>query len=325
MIKNNQNKFLYLTILILLFGLISGCSSDDREIVVVDIHSGNGKVEIEFIENLPPSKAYASEELQIGFKAINYGAYEVKNGIISLVGDPGYLFFEDGLTSEEEITDLTAKSNYDPRDTEQFFIFDAKTAFPDKGFSEHESVLYVNYCYDYENVFNDQICVDPDQYNLKPVDNKVCQVSESSYSGQGGPVGISSITPKMILRDDDIYPQFRIHIRNFGTGQIFSTGQSDIFCGSESINRDFMNSIKIDKIEFSDMTLEDFDCFPDINDVVIRDREADIICTLKEGSSKRLRSIDEAYTTNLNIEFKYGYSESVSKTITLINQNDMIR
>lgn len=316
-IKNLLPIFFVMSLLIM-----SGCSkgNSDNEVTVVDVHKGSDGVMFDFIKNMPPDKIYAGQEYQIGVKLTNKGAYDVKNGIVKITGDPGYITFDRGILASNNIRNLFGKTNYDPRNSEEVFTFDANIAFGDVGFKEHDSVLIFSTCYDYENVLSAQICVDPDIYDFKPTE-KNCKIKTETFTGQGGPVGIASVTPELYIKNDALYPKIKLTIKNFGQGEVFTPGNSQAFCSSDNIDKGSINTIKIRKLEFSDITLDDMNCIPSKDKIVLKDGKADVICTLKDGNPKRISTDTDSYTTSLNVEIEYGYSISKSKTVKVINQN----
>jgi len=316
-----QKTKLILMIGIISLLLISGCTkSSEKEVIRTDIHTGSDGLEFDFMQNLPMSKVYSGEEFQIGLRAINKGAYDMTNVIFKISGDPGYVSFNNKLSDSERISKIEGKTNYDPRDKEENIIFDAKSSFADIGFQEHDSLLIVSACYDYSNTLSTQICVDPDVYNMNPTE-KNCQAGDKTFSGQGGPVGISKVETKMYSKNNALYPRFRITLTNFGPGEVITKGSGSTFCSSDTIKSTDLNSISISRLEFSDITLEDMDCIPTKDNIKFTNNQADITCTLKESSSKRLDANTDSYTTSLLVEINYGYSLSKSKTVTIIQAN----
>lgn len=310
-----KTKIIILMIIMAL--LITGCSgkSKDKEIIVVDIHKGIGELEFDFMTNMPPDRLYSKEEYTLGIKLINKGSYDVRNGFVTLTGDPGYINVEGGLSTSKQLTQLTGKTNYDPRDSEQVVTFDSNIDFADTGFKEHSSNIVMTACYDYSNVFSTSICVDSDPYNLKAVE-KTCTVKALNFQGQGGPVGISGVETTYSKKNDALYPRFKITISNFGKGELFTPGNSEAFCSSKNIKRETFNSITLKKLDFGDMILSDFECTP--SNIVLNMDKAEIVCKLPEGSPKRLSDDTTTYTSQLSIEFDYGYSIAKSKMITVI-------
>lgn len=298
---------------------ITGCGGgSSNEVIRTDIHTGHAGLDLEFLKNQPVPKIYAGESFQIGIRAINKGAYDAKNAIVRISGDPGYITFEKSLSAYDRFN-LDGKTNYDPRDKQESIIFTAESSFADKGFKEHDSMLIVNACYDYHNTLSTQVCIDPDIYDQRP-DEKNCDVKILSFGGQGGPVGVSQIESRMSTDNDAIYPRFKITITNFGPGEVFTKGKSDEFCSSDKIKTEDINYIKLTKFEFSEIALDDMKCIPSKDKVKLKNKKGTITCTLKEGSPKRLKADTSSYTTNLLVEFDYGYSSSQTKIVTIINE-----
>ncbi|MBR9676229.1 hypothetical protein GOV05_04425 [Candidatus Woesearchaeota archaeon] len=320
---NKKTSILIMLLIISIF--LSGCTlnlgfGSSKEVVVTDVYTGSNGLEFAFLENLPPNGLYAEEEFQIGIRMINKGAYPISNAILTITGDQGYITFMGSGLSDSETISLEGKTNYNPRDDEEILYFDIITDFADPEFTEHDSTLLLSACYEYENKLSTMICIDPDTYNLKPLE-KTCQAGSQSFPGQGGPVGVSNIVSEVKETNGDLYPRFRITITNFGSGEALYPGNIAAFCSSQNVPSTMINRIRITNIAFSDIVTADLDCFPALDSVELRGGKAEVVCALREGSPKRLDPNTGTYTTNLVIEFDYGYSISDSKTITIINQN----
>lgn len=323
--KNKRSILIFLFILAMF--LLSGCDGiggdskkKENEIVVKDIYSGSKGVDIEFIPNMPPLKLYQEEEFQIAVKITNKGAYQVRNGIINIAGDPGYINFENSKLTYTDTFALEEKTEFQPFDDQTIIDVETKAEFADNSFTEHDSSLLITLCYDYKAIFNNEVCIDPDIYNLKP-NEKNCKVEKIGSSGQGGPVGISNVEVSMTKKYESMYPKIKMTITNFGKGEVINKNSINNYCSSKDIDKTSLNIIKIKNIEMGDFSINDFTCTPDMNNIRLKEKNVVVTCSLKEGSPKRIDENIPSYLTNLMVELEYGYSLSKMKTITVINKN----
>lgn len=306
MIKNN---FILLLIIILGVVLISGCISTnkpDTPITDVNIYKGTDALEIEFLPESPPDEIYEEEIFQVVALLKNKGAYPINNGIVVLTYEDDY--FESGKALE--YFQLRGKDMYDYSDDKiikDFYLESKKLEGMSTG---HDSILLITACYDYKTILSTKICIDTDPHQIKEI-KKTCETETESFSGQGSPISVKRIEPKMLSTPNGIKPQFRVYIKNNGRGEIISKDKINEICSSNKIEKSDLNGVILNDIRFSKYSKRngDIKCVPKILKLV--DGEDYFVCTLNEEYA--IPSDLPAYLTDLYIEFDYGYTITKSK------------
>jgi len=129
--------------------------------------------------------------------------------------------------------------------------------------------------------------------------------------GQGGPVAVTKIEPKILTKEDYVVPSFLITIKNVGKGEVFMYGKSEEACSSldELENsRKFFNYVKVearlgDKVLVCDKNAVRLD----------KNKEGRVRCSLGEGISRE----KESYISNLIVTLSYGYTQTISKDVEI--------
>jgi hypothetical protein len=182
--------------------------------------TGKSGVSMQFLPNNPPSTIYLNnnfaEDTPIVVEAFNRGTSPAGNIQAFFVG------FDDNLVTVNDLNfDLSSDGDY-------------KTRYnPEGGFDEQETELRVNdlgnadtyefnlklvYCYDYVTRAAVQVCVDPNPNRVNKDD--ACTPSSVSTSGQGAPIGITSI-------DQEAMPgnvRLKINVQHYGQGKVLRSG-----------------------------------------------------------------------------------------------------
>ena len=108
------------------------------------------------------------------------------------------------------------------------------------------------------------ICIDTDPYGSKP-NPKVCSAQAKDLSGgQGGPVSVTRVEPKMLVSDGYVRPQFAITLQNSDVGSVIQYGQIATLCSSGAPARQDINTVDLAQIQFSQYSIGDFTCEPKI-------------------------------------------------------------
>lgn len=298
--------------IIILTIILSGCnsSSNKNTIKTVDLYKGTDGLDFEFLKDSPPNEIYSNQSFQIITLIKNKGPYAIDNARIILSYDNTDFYFKG---SKDYTFSLNGKDVYNTRNDEKIksFYVQAIPLLPNSEFLQ--STILATACYGYQNKLTTDICIDIDPYNLMPVE-KPCKITDQSFSGQGGPVGVSKIEQKTIVSDKGVRPQFLIYIKNFGQGQVISKDKIQDLCGSQKISKEDLNGITLKDLSFSQYKYpEDIECEP--QNLKIFEKEEFFVCTLKD--EKEILKEESSYKTSLNIEFDYGYTITKSKDITI--------
>lgn len=307
-----MKKIIIIGIIILTI-IFAGCNStsnkDKNLIKTVDLYKGTDGLDFEFLKDSPPSEMYSNQSFQIITLIKNKGPYPIDNAKMVLSYDNTDFYLKG---SKEYSFTLNGKDIYNARNDEKIKSFYA-LAIPLLPNSEFlQSTILATACYGYQDKLTTEICIDIDPYNLNPVE-KPCKVTDQSFSGQGGPLGVSRIEQKTIVSDMGVRPQFIIYLKNFGQGQVISKDKIQDLCASQKILKEDLNGITLKDVSFSKYTLSDITCEP--SNLRIFDKEEFFVCTLNDD--KEILKEESSYKTSLNIEFDYGYALTKSKDISI--------
>jgi len=300
-------------ILALVFLLLAGCSSGSRDRGDDNYLSGTQGIELSFIGQSPPSIVYVDEnindDIPIELEARNLG---------TSISPRVEIFF---TGYDERVVDISQPADVDFSDD-----FDRRTRFnPEGGYADsyaemrvrdlgnvdnYEFPLKVVYCYDYETIAAVQLCVDPNPNRGSQDD--ACTPSSVSTSGQGAPIGISSI-------EQENMPgrvRLKINVQHYGQGEILT---SDAQC------RGIPARSEQNYVEFTTPVLGGIggipgQCSSDDNRINLRSGKGTIICTFE------LPDIDQgSYETILEMQlYNYKIKDSIQRNIKVINERIII-
>lgn len=299
--------------------LITGCGMFNRgggpttTISSSEIHKGTDGIMIEFIEEAPPSELYEN----VGFYARallkNKGAFDVKDAYLLLGVEKGYV----EIKNELERYSLKGKSVANPIGEQDVYEFKLKAKAIDKQSEQHKTAVFLTTCYGYQTEAVKEVCIDPDFYSLNPIKN-ACDVKDISLSDQGAPVAVTKIEQKMLQNADEntIKPAFMIYVSNKGKGVVIDKEKIKDVCSSAGVDYKTWNTIIIKAFLFD----RQLDCRPKkegdqskTGHIRLKSKEDFVRCVDEMGTG-----IDKpAYTTPLRIVLEYGYTNTISKEITI--------
>ena len=179
-------------------------------------------------------------------------------------------------------------------------------------------------CMNYANSFNDpSMCISPDSYGQNK--NSAC-VSEpkKTYSGQGGPVGVSSVSIKVAPSGTPDYSTITVefYISNKGNGQVVSPKNSLSDCiSSTALKSSDFNVVHINSAKLGDTILScsyanpynDYSNYQRISyaDDNNQQQYMPFICTSQPVK------LEHAYLTTLTLNFNYIYCEYIKDSFTI--------
>jgi len=248
--KVNVLKLQISIILILVISLISGCDSNsgNAPITDIDIHKGTDGIKMSIVKDMPPTKIYEQEEFTVSVNVENKGASDVSLGVLYLNIEEDYVLFDNFLESDYMVDsngrrlayDLKGKSEIHDEGESEIFSARLTGLDLDKQSQSHETFVSFTTCYEYKSYFADEFCIDANilNSNADTKKDKVCTVSDNSYSGQGGPVAVSKVEPTMYIDENRILkPSFTIYVKNVGRGIIVEKDSVLKTCSSSSQTR----------------------------------------------------------------------------------------
>lgn len=312
------NQFISILIVVTMLTSCTNSSSDGEPDIDKEIYKGRIGVELDFLQNKLPDEVFEGEELNYVVRIENKGVYKVQNSKLIVSLEKGIIKTgsTDKCTSQDNIAvcnNLVLEGKDFFKDFNDFSIIEIplKVNELDELREYHDSYIYTNFCYDYMGLAFTEICIDTDPHSITATE-KPCEGSSviSMSDGQGGPVVINRIEPRMFIENDKLKPQFKIFLQNTASGTVIKKGSVSEVCGNSQLNSDTYNSVKLSALEFSNYKLSDFTCIP--NELSLRNEEDFIVCTLNKGID---RKTTPTYVTPLKIQIDYGYTQSVSKQI----------
>jgi len=293
--------------IILLF-IISGCSLLNKggptaTISSTQIHTGTQGLETNFLKNSPPDAVFEDEEFPVYVQVANNGAADIQNGYIAIGFQQDY--FQSSLKNYN--FNIRGKSLGNPAGEQQFFRFliSAKEIIGDT----RTIPITVSSCYSYNTIATVSVCIDTDVYNVKAV-QKACSIQDINLKGgQGGPITVTKIEPKMVTNEgnDVVIPQFTIDVENVEKGTVLKTSNVRDLCSASVLTKDTLNTVEI-SVSLAEQKLT---CNKDV--LKLENNKDSIVCQLESGIDKT----QPAYSTLLQIKLDYGYSDSITKSTTI--------
>lgn len=321
---------LFIALLLSVF-LLAGCtgSSSSRE-DLPDVQVGTKGLEMKFLKNSPPEEVFEDSNFPVIFQVDNLGAHSVTEDqevLLSLGVERDYTSKVEletnsrvhaGETDNEARFPLEGKSIANPKGGREIVSYTIEAGRIDPQSERHGSTVLATLCYPYETELSANVCVDTDPNNIRPVE-KGCEVEDLSLSGgQGAPVAITKVEVRMLPRDDDqVSPEFLIHVANRGGGEVTKHGSYAEFCrdAGSGINYRDLNAILVGAF-LSGVELECSTRHDDLDGEYIRllNKEDVVRCVLKDGIPENR----DAYTAPLNVRLTYGYTQSISEQYTIL-------
>ena len=290
---------------------------------------GSQGLELRFAKNSPPSNLFDNDDFRVSLEIYNKGATTVSGGnnmvylsgfdtgLISGVTGPGpsYQDYFTGL-----IEDLEGKAPSNPEGDYDIIEFGGYIRdLASRNIDIYEPTILATACYSYETVASPTVCIDSDPYSTTDAE-KVCTPASVSPGTQGAPVAVTKI---------DVEPrpgatQFKIYVQNVGGGTVFRDGYSYLsMCNPYGTDR--LNSVSdIDYVYVESVSIGTTaitsSCKP-------LDRESNLrlsgSASRKSGATGfmtcELTGITgPAYRSPLIIVLKYGYRNSISKKVKIL-------
>ena len=303
-------KIVYLILFLL---VIAGCTgsftSQTGTVPASEIQNtyrtGWQGVVLQTMRNLPPQEIFTDSNFMIGIEAHNRGAYDIDNGLIVLVYDEDYV----QLHQKSIGFSLEGKNPFFQRgETKQFFV-DGQTKSLGSESVQRSLPFYIFACYPYEAILVETICLDVSYETNQFSGQSTCTFRQgNSFSGQGGPVGISATSYTVTEDRQTLSGRFIVDItlRHSGRGSVVDAPSFYSAC-TQGITQDMADRVKIREVALSDVTLN---CNRD--EVVLRNNQATIQCSV-DGLPAHLFP----YNAPLRIELEYGYVETLNTNVLL--------
>lgn len=198
-------KIIIITTVILTLLLITGCNN--RRPTIPTYYQGTQGVEIDFLNNMPPSDVFEDSLVSIMLEIWNKGAYTVPDNevVLNLRFDPVYFKRDDtdpnyllSQNPEGTLKSISGRSDQWP-EGEQIRLPLTKLKVQEIPGTRETPITNIELtsCYAYKTFFSEMICIDTDIYE---VDNDpICRNRGTyTYSNQGAPIAINKIEVDML-------------------------------------------------------------------------------------------------------------------------------
>ena len=305
------------TFLISIFALLllSACSQGPGY-QDIDYHKGTKGIELEFIDNSPPSVVYEGSQFPAAFLISNQGAFSFNESkhtaVMELNYDPFYFETIQGTGSPAwPYLILEGKSSQYPEGEAMEMFAPTFNTKPVKGQRESPSTsIFASVCYPYKTELVDEICIDTDAASQDQRD-KVCELKDKTYSqGQGAPVAVTKLDIEMQRFGNFMRPSFLVRIKNSGSGTILAPVEEDrisVACEVQGDRREDWNKVKINAF----LSGEELVCTPEI--IRLSGEEGFSRCHLEQGGYGAYLN----YYAPLEVELDYVYRSSISKVVEI--------
>lgn len=302
-----------LAITIALLLLLTGCGSTggffkgkSETIDTYKFRSGIDGLDMRFLDSMPPDQVFVGTDFTTGVEIYNKGAYDMKGNAQVTIGVPDQtaFLFKGGDT---QAFTLNGKSLYIKDGEKNALMFNMRAlCFP--GYDGTRASIVTNYtrkikakaCYYYETTANADVCIDTAKFSRQTGEKVSCKMEDVSLSGgQGGPVGLTKISPTIIPQGTEkVTVQLAVSIKKLkGTDTMIfhPTG------GCEIKNQ---NNVTIE-VSMGNRPLQ---CTPS----TIQLKESDAVGTLCKAE---LANTQGAFLTPISVNMKYYVQQTLLKDV----------
>lgn len=267
------------------------------------LQEGTEALKIRFMQETTPSEIKEGSLFDIQFEIQNNGYNKISEGIYKIITEEEYIQIEKNKGNMI----IEGKSKYLPEGETKIITARAKAGEIDTNIDKYPINLVMLACYGYKTTATTQVCIDPDLQGLKK--NKVCQAEEKTITGgQGAPIAVTNIKPKIELTERGMRPSFEISIENKGEGQAINENYIQQACGAKQIT----NNEDYDTIELQ-ATLSNIElqCTPE-KIKIKKGKETKIYCQ----QTNPITTTD-SYESPLQININYGYISSANGQVQI--------
>ena len=300
-------------LLVIVMLLLAGCEgkfdlsklkfgSEESSAFEVDYHKGTEGLKMNFRKNLPPKEIYIDDKFQLGLELRNKGTWPIRNGKLYVSGYTEEMVMD----SIEETFSLAAKDENNPEGGYEIIDFTGTNyGLP----STKKSLFIINACYGYKTEASVTICIDPDVRSKKLV-KSACNVETVSVSGgQGAPVAVTKVEPRVIPSMDKVYAmKIDIYVKNVGRGVVRNNSN----CGGYPV-------VNIEEVTVSDYSTKNRNSI--ISCQTPNDKEEGKILVLEPGKDNKITctiSLNRelgSFVTPLTVTMNYMYAEVLESSI----------
>jgi len=302
--KHHHVNYSYIAILLVVLGLYAGCTSTSSSSNPSNYRTGSEGLYMQFLpDNM--RTVYDGDEAVLLLELGNRGTSNIEGGQLFASGfDPLYLPFQ---FEPDSFFTLEGKSAAYPRgDLTEIYTLRASRVRSPPNRERFEQPIMVTACYDYVTVATAEVCVNTDASN-RMLTQQVCEGGARGYGAQGHPVTVTSVNP--VYTRDKV--RMEIRFANSGRGEVYNPRLSTDDCGV-GLRYDEIDRVVVSKVTLGGRSMS---CSPQ-NPVRLSGGSGYIVC---ECDSYCLDNSIGSYWTALEVHLRYGYRQSVSTQITILN------
>lgn len=280
----------------------------DTAAALQQLKTGTQGVEISFLQDTPPAQVYDQNELVAIVEVKNKGNQDLgpQDCFVQVTGfdknilrggfDVVRFCGDDGLDGRN-VYNLEGSSNFVEFRTTSIDL-------PNEVFDYNPTLNFVT-CYQYGTSTAQQVCLDPQFYQVS-AQQKACRPQNiGAGGGQGGPVGVGSIGVEMVGSK----AIFEINVQQYGTGRVLSPNTDIRNCASSTLDYTDFDRVGYNVRLGRGSTVSD--CKPGDGYVRLNNGHGKIVCTFPISGSV-------AYETPLLIDLDYGIISSQQKNVRII-------
>ncbi|MFW6383026.1 MAG: hypothetical protein ACOCZQ_00115 [Nanoarchaeota archaeon] len=295
-------KILLLTVLLLLTASCLQQPFGEREA------DGTEGVEINFMQNHPPSRIYENNPLEVVLELRNMGVFDEPEGKITLHGyDSSVISFQGEYDEqnyiETDLPSISARTQSFSGGGYETLGFEAVESGVqvDRG-GKHPTNLIASVCYLYRTTSSPSICIVPPHARAEDTS---CTPKRVTMESQGAPIAITEVTPEVISDRLEITAV----VENKGDGEVIAPKESSYEkCPFNLEEKDF----DVVQVNMSIGRLPPPEC--DDNMVNLRNGRGIIRCVFETDG------VDTSgYTTQVNIKADYLYKEQATRNIEILS------
>lgn len=309
-----KKLILLCSVLLLLTACTQSCSSGGGA-VDYEYRYGHDGLTIDFLDNTFSSEVYEDSVLFLGLEIENKGTTDVENAKIVVSTERDLIEEFDNVA----YIDATGRSKFTDQGEVKIETLELKTKrIPVT--SEIDSRIRVDICYPYRTFLSTPVCIESDyehEYDDKPDE---CPPDEMSFTqGQGAPVVITSVLPKMIPSQNGITPHFEITVEDYGDGSVVNKANYELACSSQQYGRENFGVVDVGNIYLGNDKLECTKSVLKLEKIQRGNEYYEVNRAVIKCIGQEIQKM-EPFVSNLRIDLTYGYKDHIEDYVTIVKK-----
>lgn len=304
------------SVVVLSFILLISCTQfnqgTEQKQPNTNFRTGSQGLLLQFLPNLPPPRVFDRDPFNVVLQVENLGTGKVGNGLDRLyISGFDHNIITGIGTDGIPLPLLEGRSQYITRGGVDALTFRGTVrSLTEKRIDRYNPIILATTCYNYETVASAQVCVDPDPF--APTSTaRVCTPTAVGTGSQGAPVAVSNV----LVDPSPGRTRFTINIQNVGGGSVFRNGNQYLAkCSPYNLGLAFdeLDFVQVVDVMISGNSIKS-SCKPLDRDshVRLQNGAGQIFCELSAPQGQT------PYLTPLNIVLKYGYRQTIAKSVEI--------